>query len=82
MLVLNPPYSNPDKTCEEIINSCRTNSSNYEAEAKAIDASLHNIAKHFKDKTKAKSELQLVIGGNHEAAFGETNVSSLGALRC
>ena len=47
----------PDKTCEEIFNSCGTNSSNYEAEAKAIDASLQNIAKHFKDKTKAKKDI-------------------------
>ena len=47
----------PDKTCEEIFNSCGTNSSNYEAEAKAIDASLQNVAKHFKDKTKAKKDI-------------------------
>ena len=47
----------PDKTCEEIFDSCGADRSNYEAEAKAIDASLCNISKHFTEGTKAKKDI-------------------------
>ena len=47
----------PDKTCEEIFDACGSDRSNYEAEAEAIQASLQNISKHFKDKTKAKKDI-------------------------
>ena len=57
MLVMDPACSIQTKTCEEMFDSCGADRSNYEAEAKAIDASLCNISKHFTEGTKAKKDI-------------------------
>ena len=51
----------PDQTREELFESCGAHSSNYEAEAKAIEASLHHISNILKQKvifSDAKSVLE------------------------
>ena len=63
----------PDKTCEELFDSCGAHRSNFEAEAEAIDTSLKHISKTFSQKTKpenntvifsdAKSVLQALDSG-------------------
>ena len=73
----------PDQTSEELFDSCGAQRSNYEAEAEAIDASLLNISKHFRDRTKtpnniiifsdAKSVLQSLESGK----IDNTSVKSL-----
>ena len=47
----------PDRTSEELFDSCGAQRSNFEAEAEAIDASLQNITKHFRDKTKTPNDI-------------------------
>jgi len=47
----------PDQTSEELFDSCGAQRSNFEAEAEAIDASLQNISKHFRDKTKIPNSI-------------------------
>ena len=37
----------PDQTCEELFDACGAYSSNYEAEAKAIEATLHRLFAHM-----------------------------------
>ena len=47
----------PDQTREELFESCGAHSSNYEAEAKAIDASLHHISNIFQQKVKQSNNI-------------------------
>ena len=46
----------PDKTCEELFDSCGAQRSNFEAEAEAIDASLQYISTTFNQKTKTSEQ--------------------------
>ena len=47
----------PDKTCEELFDSCGAQRSNFEAEAEAIDASLQYISTTFNQKTKPQNNI-------------------------
>ena len=47
----------PDQAREEIFESCGAHSSNYEAEARAIEASLHHISNIFTQKVKSRNNV-------------------------
>ena len=47
----------PDQTREELFESCGAHSSNYEAEARAIEASLHHISNIFTEKVKPRNNI-------------------------
>ena len=47
----------PDQTCEELSDSCGAHSSNYEAEAKAIEASLQHISNLFSQTVKQRNNI-------------------------
>ena len=42
----------PDRTCEELFDACGAYNSNYEAEARAIEATLHRLSDIFTQKEK------------------------------
>ena len=46
------PLQFPDQTCEELFDSCGKFCSNYEAEAKAIETSLHFVSNLFTENIK------------------------------
>ena len=47
----------PDQTREELFESCGAHSSNYEAEVKAIEASLHHVSNIFKQKVEQSKNI-------------------------
>ena len=51
----------PDQTREELFESCGAHSSNYEAEAKAIEASLHHVSNIFKQKVKQSNNIVISL---------------------
>ena len=47
----------PDLTCEELFDSCGAYNSNYEAEARAIEATLHRLSDIFTQKEKETDDI-------------------------
>ena len=73
----------PDKTSEELYDSCGAHRSNFEAEAEAIDTSLKHISKTFSTKTKPKnnavifSDAKSVLQALESGKLDNTSIKNL-----